>query len=310
MTGETVKKLALVGLNNSHPFILSALVNGGDRAAFVRNSPGWTHSLFPDKDWPGSAGDGARFTHAWSRDPEFAVKVAEATRVPTVTASLAEAAESTEGAFVCDMWGEYHREQAMAFLSQGKPVFVDKPLSASAEDARVMIDTAREKGTVLSHCSSTRFDPSLIALRARMAEKIGRPSIITVCAPCYQDLARYAVHGIEIMSMVTGGEQVVSVRNLGSGTRRHILVLEFADGASGLIHAWEGHAYSVTVTGPKGQDVIAITSNSYLPMVKAVLESFETGVPVVPYEEALQVIRVIEAGSLSQARDGAPVHLL
>jgi len=305
-----VKKLALVGLNNSHPYIFSALVNGGLREAFVRNSPGWTHSLFPERDWESSTGDKWRFTRAWSRDPVFAASVAEATRVPVVTDSLSGAEQDTEGAFVCDMWGEYHREQAMPFLKKGKPVFVDKPLAASAEDARMMIDTAREHGTVLSHCSSTRYDPSLIALREKVVNQIGKPDIITVCAPCYQDLARYAVHGIEIMSMVTGGEKVVSVRNLGSGTRRHILVLDFADGASGLIHAWEGHAYSVTVTGPGGQAVTGLTSNSYLPMVRAVLESFETGAPVVPYEEALQVIRVIEAGALSQAREGSPVHLL
>lgn len=305
-----MKTLSLAGLNNSHPFILGALVNGGDRKAFERYSPGWTHSLFPEHDWEGQLGDNWRFTRAWARDPEFARAVAAAARVEKVVDSLEQAAEETDGAFVCDMWGDYHREHAMPFLTRGKPVFVDKPLAENTEDARVMIETARAHGAVLSHCSSTRFDPALIGLRKKVVEKIGQPTIVTVAAPCYQDLARYAVHGIEIMSMITGGAPVETVRNVGTGIRRHILVLDFADGASGVIHAWEGHAYSVTVTGPGGQEVISLGSNSYLPMVRALLGSFETGVPVVPYEEVLQVIRIIEAGVLSRKKGGASVHLL
>lgn len=305
-----MKTLTLAGLNNSHPFILGAIVNGGNRKAFERNSPAWTHRLFPEHDWEGEFGGKWLFSRAWARDPDFARAVAEATRVEKLVDSIEKAAEETDGAFVCDMWGEYHRGQALPWLTRGKPVFVDKPLAESVEDAKAMIDAALENKTVLSHCSSTRFDPALLELRKKVVEKIGRPEIVTVCAPCYQDLARYAVHGIEIMSMVTGGARVETVRNVGSGTRRHILTLDFEDGASGVIHAWEGHAYSVTVSGPGGQDVVALGSDSYLPMVRAVLESFESGVPVVPYEEVLQVIRIIEAGVLSRSKGGAPVYLL
>ncbi len=130
-----MKELALVGLNNSHPFLFGGLVNGGKREKFVANSPGWTHSLFPDHDWEGAYIDKWRFTKAWARDPRFARAVAEAVLVDKVCDTLEEAAESTEGAFVCDMWGEYHRKQALAFLERGKPVFVDKPLAESVADA-------------------------------------------------------------------------------------------------------------------------------------------------------------------------------
>jgi predicted dehydrogenase len=304
-----VKKLALVGLNNSHPFILSGVVNGGNRAAFVRNSPQWTHRLFPDRDWEGMLGENWRFTRAWARDPKFAAAVAEATNVEKVAGSLGEAASETEGAFVCDMWGEYHRGQALAFLEQGKSVFVDKPIAESVTDARAMIEAAEAHGAVLSHCSSTRFDKALLGLKKAIAERLGHPAIVTVCAPCYQDLARYAVHGIEILSSVMGGAKVERLRNIGNGQRRHLMLLDFADGACGVIHAWEGHAYTVTVTAPGGQEVVSLGSDSYVPMIEAVLGSFMTGTPVVPYEEVMQVVRIIEAASLSRQRDGAPVEL-
>jgi len=305
-----VKELALVGLNNSHPFLFGGLVNGGRREKFVANSPGWTHSLFPERDWEGAYIEHWRFTRAWARDPRFAGAVAEAVLVDKVCDTLEEAAESTQGAFVCDMWGEYHKEQAMAFLQKGKPVFVDKPLAESVADAEAMIRAAKDNGTVLSTCSSLRFDPRLRKLKSRIGKELGKPSIVTVCCPCYQDIARYSVHGIEILMEVTGGARVGRVRNIGTGTRRHLILVEFIDGCCGVIHSWENHAYSVTFTGERGQDVAVLGAmESFKLMVEAVLDSFVTNLPVVDYDEALEVVKVIEAGTRSRAADGAPVDL-
>ena len=305
-----MKELALVGLNNSHPFVFGGVVNGGRREKFVDNSPGWTHSLFPDHDWEGAYTDRWRFTRAWARDPRFAESVAEAVLVDKVCDTLEEAAESTHGAFVCDMWGEYHKEQALAFLQRGKPVFVDKPLAESAADAEAMISAARDNGTTLSTCSSLRFDPQLRKLKRKIKEELGKPSIVTVCCPCYQDLARYSVHGIEILMEIAGGVAVGRVRDIGTGTRRHLILVEFTDGCCGVIHSWENHAYSVTLTGENGQEVGVLgVMDTFKPMVEAVLDSFTANLPVVQYDEALEVVKVIEAGVKSRAADGAPVTL-
>ncbi|HUU30113.1 MAG TPA: Gfo/Idh/MocA family oxidoreductase [archaeon] len=304
------KSLALVGLNNSHPFIFGGLINGGVRKKFVRYAPAWTHKLFPDRDWEGEYSENWLFTKAWSRNPRFARNVGEAVKVNELAESLEEAVEGTSSAFVCDMWGEYHKEQALAFLEKGKSVFVDKPLAESVSDARVMIEAARKNGAALSTCSSLRFDPELQRLKKSLSVEIGKPSIITVCCPCYQDLARYTVHGIEVMLEITDGAKIASVRNIGPSQRRHLMLLEFADGTCGVIHSWEGHAYSVTVTAAKGQEVVVLGSwEGFKHMVAAILASFESGEPVVPYDEALEVVRVIEAAVASQAADGKTVEL-
>ena len=194
-------KLALVGLNNSHPYVFAGYVNGGLRDVFLRNAPAWTHPLFPEKDWEPMVGGGEwTFETAWSRNQEFAREVMAAVRVPKLAQTLDEAAERSEGAFVCDMWGEYHKQQALPFLERGKPVFVDKPLAESAADAMAMVKAAQDNRTVLSSCSAMRYDKGLQELVAELDNGLGRPRIVTVCSPCYQDLARYSVHGIEIMS--------------------------------------------------------------------------------------------------------------
>ena len=305
-----MKKLALVGLNNSHAYIFGALVNGAVREVFERNSPRWTHELFPRHDWEGYFGDKWRFTRAWARHRPFAEAVAEAVKVDKVTDNLTEAATETDAAFVCDMWGEYHREQALVFLEQGKSVFVDKPLAESTDDARAMIEAAETNGATLSTCSSLRFTPQMAELKKKIADSLGPCEIVTVCCPCYQDLARYAVHGIEMLMELLSGSKVARLRNIGTSQRRHLILLEFSDGACGVIHSWEEHAYSVTVNAAGGQEVVSIsTSHSFKPMVAAVLNSFETGVPVVPYADALEVVKIIEAAVASRAAGGSVIEL-
>ncbi|MBN2290117.1 MAG: Gfo/Idh/MocA family oxidoreductase, partial [Candidatus Glassbacteria bacterium] len=297
-------------LNNSHPYLFGGLVNGGVRKVFERNSPEWTHALFPQHDWPGFLGDKWRFTKAWARDRSFAESVAGAVKVAEVVDTLAEAAEGTEAAFVCDMWGEYHREQAVAFLEQGKSVFVDKPLAESTADARAMIEAAQASGAVLSTCSSLRFVPEMMELKKKLAAPLGPAGIVTVCCPCHQDLARYSVHGIELLMDVVSPDTVVRLRNIGTGTRRHLLLVEFAGGTCGVIHSWEDHAYSLTVSAAGGHEVVNFSfTDSTRPMAAAVLESFESGIPVVPYDQALEVVRIIEAGAASRAAGGKVVEL-
>lgn len=140
--------------------------------------------------------------------------------------------------------------------------------------------------------------------------ELGRPRVVTVCCPCRQDLARYGVHGIEIMMEVMGGMPVARLRNMSRGIRRHVLLLDFADGAVGVIHSWEDQAYSVTVTARNGQRVVHLNDpECHLRTVEAVLESFGSGRPVVDYGNALEVVRIIEAGNESRERGGREIDL-
>ncbi|MFH1068721.1 MAG: Gfo/Idh/MocA family oxidoreductase [Candidatus Glassbacteria bacterium] len=302
-----MRKLALVGVNNSHPYLFAGYVNGGNRAKFVANCPAWAHYLFPEHDWAGEYGKDWHFSTIWSRNVPFARRVQEAVLVDKLVDTIEEATDSTEGAFVCDMWGDYHREQALPFLERGKPVFVDKPLSETVADARAMIEAARNGGTSLSTCSALRFDPALVELKAKMAAAGEKPSIVTVSGPCYQDLARYSVHSIEVMVEVTDSLPVAVLRNISRGIRRHLLLLEFENGACGVIHSWENHTYSVAVTTDRDHRYAMQLGqrDSTGIMMGRVLEAFAANRPLVTYESALEVIRIIEAGKQSAAAGGA-----
>jgi hypothetical protein len=66
----------------------------------------------------------------------------------------------------------------------------------------------------------------------------------------------------------------------------------------------------VTVTAEHGQRAIFLRDpDSHKTMMDAVLESFASGKPVVDYGNAIEVVRVIEAGNRSRERGGAAVEL-
>ena len=61
-----------------------------------------------------------------------------------------------------------HRDIATSLLEQGKHVLVEKPISDSVDDAKAMIDLAKEKGCVLQVGHIERFNPVMSQLEARL----------------------------------------------------------------------------------------------------------------------------------------------
>jgi predicted dehydrogenase len=60
---------------------------------------------------------------------------------------------------------ELHREIAIAFLSAGVPVLVEKPMARSVEEAADMIDAATRAGVPLAIGHTERFNPAIAAAR-------------------------------------------------------------------------------------------------------------------------------------------------
>jgi predicted dehydrogenase len=63
-----------------------------------------------------------------------------------------------------------HRQVAGDFLAAGADVFVEKPIAADADQARELVELAREHAAVLQVGHVERFNPALIAARPYLAE--------------------------------------------------------------------------------------------------------------------------------------------
>ncbi len=171
-----------------------------------------------------------------------------------------------------------HEAQALAALAAGKHVFVEKPLTLEHASAQRVAAAAHKAGLVLAVGLNRRFHPSICELRARVRDgKLGR--VVGVLAQHTTSTAQFialdnwraapeeapggaftatGVHALDHMIELAG--RVLNVRCV---TTRHYpgpsddttsIMLQFANGASGLIFCSVATAtnYAFTLYGTNG----------------------------------------------------------
>jgi predicted dehydrogenase len=206
-----------------------------------------------------------------------------------------------------------HEAQALAALSTGKHVFVEKPLTLDRAGARRIAAAAREAGLVLAVGFNRRFHPSICELRARARDgHLGR--IVAMVAQHTTSTAPFValdnwraapeeapggaftatgVHSLDHMIELAG-----RVREVRCVTARHYpgrsddttsVMLQFAGGASGLIFCSVATAtnFEFTVYGTDGLGEISRADLSRLRFAPAATEA-PAGPVRAPPDEILQ----------------------
>ena len=213
-----------------------------------------------------------------------------------------------DGVMIESVDGRQHLEQVKQALAAGKPIWIDKPLAASLEDAREIARLASKAGVPWFTASSLRYGKDVESMKfsdaggavAWGAGPLGHFQL---------DLTYYAIHVIELLYSVMGpGCQEV--------TRTH------TDGADVIVGKWKGgktgearalrpdSSYGVLVFRTGGKvEVTPKVSDGYRPLVEEVVKFFQTKQPPVPNEESLEVMAFMEAAQRSMAQGGVPVKL-
>lgn len=82
-------------------------------------------------------------------------------------------------AVVVTSWGPTHEEFVLAAIAVGKPVFCEKPLAATAEGARRIVDAETRAGKRLVQVGfMRRFDAGYVALKQVVDRSIGAPLMV------------------------------------------------------------------------------------------------------------------------------------
>lgn len=132
---------------------------------------------------------------------------------------------------ICTMWDQ-HTEPAIAALTAGKHVFLEKPIASTVEDARRIVEAAKTSKGILFIGHVVRFNPRFRMAKQAIDEgRIGKivalssrrnipaawtPTILTKIGPIVGD----AIHDTDIMLWLTGERivsayaQTTSIRNL------------------------------------------------------------------------------------------------
>ena len=112
--------------------------------------------------------EGADLVAVYDADPARAMEIAEKFGTKAVD-SLTEFATLVDAASV-SVPTAYHREVGTHLLEAGVHIMVEKPIADAVDDAKALIQLAKEKQCVLQVGHIERFNPVMAQLEARMTE--------------------------------------------------------------------------------------------------------------------------------------------
>jgi hypothetical protein len=207
--------------------------------------------------------------------------------------------------------GRVHLAQARIVIAAHKPVFIDKPLASTLEDAREIAKLAKEAGVPWFSSSSLRFDG---AANLRSPDLDG--AMTWGPGPLEEhhrlDLTWYAIHPIEMLYTIMGQgcEEVTRIATPDAD----VIVGRWKGGRIGTVRALRPYGdYGAVVfrKNSKGQtsEVSTKVEGGYEPLVREIVKFFQTGKPPVSGDETLEIFAFMDAAQRSKEAGGKPMAL-
>jgi hypothetical protein len=204
--------------------------------------------------------------------------------------------------------GRVHLEQVRQVLAARKPMFIDKPLAATLEDAREIARLAKEAGVPWFSSSGSRFGEA--AVKMKFPDTTG---VITwgpgpLEEHHYLDLSWYAIHSIELLYtlMGPGCEEVTRTATPDADE----IVGRWKDGRIGSVRAIRPRsAAGAVVIRPKAVVSDAAMEAGYPPLLREIVKFFQSKQLPVSNEETLEIYAFMDAAQRSKAEGGKPMRL-
>ena len=206
--------------------------------------------------------------------------------------------------------GRKHLPQARQVIAARKPLFIDKPLASTLEDAREIAKIAREAGVPFFSSSSARFG----GIAASMKFPDIQGAMVWGPGPLephhHMDLSWYAIHPIELLYtlMGTGCEEVSRMATPDADE----MVGRWKDGRIGSVRANRPHGGQGAAVFRRNNQVVQsdkTTAEGYGPLLIEIVKFFQTGKPPVPPEETLEIMAFMDAAQRSKESGGKPMRL-
>ncbi len=210
--------------------------------------------------------------------------------------------------------GRTHLALAKQAFALHKPMFIDKPLASTLEDAQQLEKLAAEAKVAWFSASSLRFG-ELVA-SAKLPNTVG----VTVWGPGpveehhELDLSWYGIHPVEMLYALMGSGCETVTRTTGgtdaAGT--DVINCRWKDGRVGSVRVLRPNGgYGAVSFGPKEvkQGRTDVAPFSYVLLLKQITKFFETGVVPVSNAETMETIAFMDAAQRSKQAGGQPMKL-
>lgn len=294
-------RIGIIGTDTSHVPAFAKLLNGDPSAAdHVAGARVVAAYKGGSKDIPDSIGRVDKFGEEIKT--QYGVEI-----VPDILTLLSK----VDVVLLSSLDGRVHLEQARPVIAAHKPLFIDKPLSATLDDAREIARLAKAAGVPWFSSSSLRFGAigTAMKLPGLTGATTWGPGPFEAHHPL--ELAWYAIHPVELLYTImgTGCESVTRI----AGKDADVIVGRWKDGRIGTVNAVRPYSDYGAVAF-RGRESVeshpkAGAATDYRPLVLEIVKFFQTGTPPVSNEETLEIFAFMDAAQRSKEQGGKPVGL-
>ena len=305
-------RLAMLGMvdGNGHPYSWSAIINGRyDPEVMAQCGYPVIPQYLGAQPRSALGIPGVQVTHVWCDDPGDALRVARAAYIPNVVARPEEVIGQVDAVIIPTDKGGEHVDRARPFVEAGLPVFVDKPLVDRADHLGQFLRWQRAGKAILS-TSCMRYAREFTAIGRRL-EEVGQVRLLTITTA--KSWERYGIHALEAVYPLLPRGRWLSVANTGT-VEANVVHARHADGIDVVLAAVAdlyGAFGCLGLFGTKSSltERFQDTFYAFKAQLVAFVEYLRTGRPPFPFEETVELMKVIIAGIRSREEHGRTVML-
>jgi hypothetical protein len=223
--------------------------------------------------------------------------------------TIEELCRRVDGVLLTSVDGRVHLAQAREIIRGRKPMFIDKPLASTLEDAREIARLAKAAGVAWFSTSALRYSIGNLKAPGLSGAEVWGPGPLEEHHQL--DLSWYAIHEAEMLFTLlgTGCEEVTRVESADAS----VVACRWKDGRVGTMRALRPYAdYGVVLfrKDAKGQtSQYSAVRSTRAEFEHELLKFFTTGVPPVPNEETLELMAFLDAAQRSKDAGGQPMKL-
>lgn len=309
--GDKELRIGILGMTegNGHPYSWSAMFNGFD-PEYMKECPFPVIPVYLSKQPEHTIGiKGARITciccTGWG-DRKNAEHIAKASNIPEVLDDPLEMIGKVDAVIVATDVGDEHVERCRPFIEAGIPMFIDKPLVNNEEDLKMFVDWHNNGARFLTS-SSMRYCKEF-EIYYKNHYELGE--LMYICSPMAKKYETYGIHALEAMYPLLG-KGFVSVRNTGT-YERTVVHIKHSSGCNVNIAQGIGMSGAgMLLIGSAGSKYVECGDSYYA--FKKQLDLFvhwlRTGEEPFPFEESVELMKMVVAGLRSRNEGGREVML-
>jgi hypothetical protein len=300
---ESFIKIGIVGLDSSHAVQYAKLLHESDHAHHVPGGRIVAAYAGGSPDWELSYG----------RVPGFREELEQGFSIP-VFEMIAEVVAAADALMILTIDGRVHLDQFEAVAASGKPVYIDKPLTATTADARKLAELAGKTGTRIFSSSVWRY---AVGLREATEALTGPARHVSLHGqwpehPGLHGWTWYGIHQVELLYSIFGAgcRRVACVRDGAA----EVITGFWSDGRTGTIatNHDEELKYGGWMADAQGTQPIAVADTMherYAAFLRSALVFYRGGAAPVALTETIETIAFMETAMRSREQGGVLLEI-